>query len=170
MPTRGTTAWAAYDSVLCPFQSTCPRGARRAILRCVCRVNVEFQSTCPRGARRLLVTFNYHLWISIHVPTRGTTPGWGLQFTRLYFNPRAHEGHDPHTRQCDSSSLYFNPRAHEGHDMDPSALFGSKSFQSTCPRGARLMDTEDYDRFYRISIHVPTRGTTSYSVLYAVIR
>ena len=34
--------------------------------------------------------------------------------------------------------VYFNPRAHEGHDSEPSVWVPTHSFQSTCPRGARL--------------------------------
>ena len=35
-------------------------------------------------------------YISIHVPTRGTTPILGGTYdeSEVYFNPRAHEGHD----------------------------------------------------------------------------
>ena len=98
----------------------------------------RFQSTCPRGARRRA---------SIHDPVK------------IYFNPRAHEGHDPLCSHPPASTLFqstcprgarlsaygtrpqphnFNPRAHEGHDV-------------------RIVDILDV---FRISIHVPTRGTT----------
>ena len=76
---------------------------------------------------------------------------------------------------------YFNPRAHEGHDsMIPRMWIQIILFQSTCPRGARLIfllsprrggfqstcprgarrALQRGVRARRISIHVPTRGTT----------
>ena len=76
--------------------------------------------------------------ISIHVPTRGTTPYLECKFTGTDFNPRAHEGHDVAAAAAVSAAVHFNPRAHEGHD-------------------ARLAIFSEADG---ISIHVPTRGTT----------
>ena len=76
--------------------------------------------------------------ISIHVPTRGTT-----LIDKLWF--------------IDNN---FNPRAHEGHDVPHRAVRWIMVFQSTCPRGARpraAMRSHELE----ISIHVPTRGTTS---------
>ena len=61
----------------------------------------------------------------------------GVKLLPRYFNPRAHEGHDV----LSSTGLLchnFNPRAHEGHDG---------SWRGVVPGP-------------RISIHVPTRGTT----------
>ena len=76
--------------------------------------------------------------ISIHVPTRGTTSSLPLLQAFTYFNPRAHEGHDPAECIPAESCLYFNPRAHEGHDAESN-------------QGGDMVS---------ISIHVPTRGTT----------
>ena len=250
------------------FQSTCPRGARRAAawIRCA----EIFQSTCPRGARpRTAHTTNqqryfnpraheghdqtqlsrWWLWthfnpraheghdfwkpflpqyypisihvptrgttsssssrssssdpISIHVPTRGTTtitssvnvrlpfqstcprgarPGQtGSASGTVYFNPRAHEGHDEladhieryirisihvptrgTTKQISTGPAYryFNPRAHEGHDVVLADVLDDVAFQSTCPRGARRWLSRWLHHPTQISIHVPTRGTT----------
>ena len=76
---------------------------------------------------------------------------------------------------------YFNPRAHEGHDVWATTVASRTIFQSTCPRGARhpYEDIHPYHNQFqstcprgarrnlcmcilpgRISIHVPTRGTT----------
>ena len=141
------------------FQSTCPRGARPAIVT-VHIFELPFQSTCPRGARRCAAC---------------TIVVW------LHFNPRAHEGHDPLQDGFRSEADDFNPRAHEGHDVPRLNQSIPIQFQSTCPRGARLGGVVD-GRFCGlfqstcprgarlrhviiihaapISIHVPTRGTT----------
>ena len=98
------------------FQSTCPRGAR--LFRSVHNVRIVlFQSTCPRGARHAIRDAGSNMRISIHVPTRGTTI--------------AHFNQSP-------AQMYFNPRAHEGHDSLVRHRMGLSQFQSTCPRGARL--------------------------------
>ena len=115
VPTRGTTR--KHNRVLPDqrFQSTCPRGARRLcqvlcptgrphfnpraheghdlhyFMRATCK---RFQSTCPRGARRKIQFGRVVVRISIHVPTRGTTMSEEKWSRSLYFNPRAHEGHD----------------------------------------------------------------------------
>ena len=99
-------------------------------------------------------------YISIHVPTRGTTLSSNPVIFQQDFNPRAHEGHDCRlfwiiiifdisihvptrgtTRllRTDRRKRNFNPRAHEGHDTKSNLHILS----------------------LRISIHVPTRGTTS---------
>ena len=76
--------------------------------------------------------------ISIHVPTRGTTAAILSGNGSLYFNPRAHEGHDPNTGMSGIFQQDFNPRAHEGHDFKIELIIVQ----------------------FDISIHVPTRGTT----------
>ena len=135
VPTRGTTPSTVLNYTVDRFQSTCPRGARLLLLPLI-DIDIRFQSTCPRGARlrvtgksfkvifqstcprgaRLSSVYSYHPpFISIHVPTRGTTQIIARDRYLYNFNPRAHEGHD---------QLY------EGH-------FLPLLFQSTCPRGAR---------------------------------
>ena len=56
----------------------------------------------------------------------------------------------------------FNPRAHEGHDNILHVHMILKTFQSTCPRGARRFYLLQFSILQLISIHVPTRGTTSF--------
>ena len=229
------------------FQSTCPRGARPVVgvsysgggyfnpraheghdfIINLCHFPTRFQSTCPRGARRYQVcgivcrgNFNPRAheghdvtplfmtvtrFISIHVPTRGTTTtlllhshfkpfqstcprGARLGNTIAFyqtkdFNPRAHEGHDDSAKYCvlrggrisihvpTRGTTYtilcvqlandFNPRAHEGHDVKYNSAASLFAFQSTCPRGARQCPRKN-GAGHCISIHVPTRGTTSW--------
>ena len=71
---------------------------------------------------------------------------WSRMQKRLtgYFNPRTHEGYDSLRDPLLFRSQNFNPRTHEGYDdMIPSFRPSIKS----------------------ISIHVPTKGTTSYNIL-----
>ena len=63
---------------------------------------------------------------------------------RNYFNPRSHEGNDEVSILGFSALTDFNPRSHEGNDCVPHVLISDS---------------------YRISIHVPTRGTTIRCIL-----
>ena len=78
------------------------------------------------------------------------------------FNPRTHEG-------CDLLILvlwqrviiHFNPRTHEGCDHFAFlSLFLPIAFQSTHPRGVRLVEYLYHLPQDDISIHAPTRGAT----------
>ena len=115
------------------------------------------------------------------MPTRGTTTYNRVLKLDPNFNPRAHEGHDApallpggctpisihvptrgttHAPAPVHVSNYFNPRAHEGHDLRKTSRLNRWIFQSTCPRGARRQVGTHIIKFV-ISIHVPTRGTTT---------
>ena len=124
-----------------------------------------FQSTCPRGARRYYHDIKESRGISIHVPTRGTT-----QLTLCSFLGEISIHVPTRGTTCNTScifgSIYFNPRAHEGHDTHVKNTKIQNVFQSTCPRGARHAVSSMSPRL-NISIHVPTRGTT---ILYLVPR
>ena len=127
-------------SFLTKFQSTRPRGARRATD--VMKEIVEpFQSTRPRGARRGVGLHRAAgVLVSIHAPTRGAT--------RRRPAPCR-------WRPC------FNPRAHEGRDQDNVRIYSSSQrFQSTRPRGARHRRAPRGARWRLVSIHAPTRGAT----------
>ena len=104
-----------------------------------------FQSTCPRGARPTALRYTLTSDISIHVPTRGTTrTGCTLQ-CGVYFNPRAHEGHDLLV-EIDHICL-LNISIHvptRGTTMNLHLINLNKLFQSTCPRGARLLTLFPY--------------------------
>ena len=112
-----------------------------------------FQSTLPRGER--------HPLINIHIIAHGF---FGLfQILSSYFNPRSREGSDCRSLFRFSRSCDFNPRSREGSDVRnltqhsgrifisihapargatlpflPS-YFRHHSFQSTLPRGERLL-------------------------------
>ena len=99
--------------------------------------------------------------ISIHVPTRGTTstspPIPGIP----YFNPRAYARHDIPDSPALCLLLDFNPRAYARHDAIATVAIGAVlKFQSTCLREARHRPADRRCVRRRISIHVPTRGTT----------
>ncbi len=129
---------------------------------------VLFQSTRPRGARRALVPAAVRLLdVSIHAPARGATgcPCWSTPARRSFnpraragrdgrghraavgqhrFNPRARAGRDRGTPGCQGSSSRFNPRARAGRDVVVD--YPAKRitvFQSTRPRGARLQAAAD---------------------------
>ena len=142
------------------FQSTCLREARHG------RINVhrDLENFNPRAyARHDDIDTEQTILeiISIHVPTRGTTI----------------PGQRPH-----QSVTNFNPRAYARHDLRPGrTLLLGLVFQSTClrearpwPAGVSIPHGHFNPRAYarhdrrrcqrrasrRISIHVPTRGTT----------
>ena len=114
------------------------------------------------------------------MPTRGTTHACRLAGHAAYFNPRAHEGHDSHPVSSTSLrpiSIHVPTRGTTPRRSRSSAqpisihvptrgttslvtgLDSVSIFQSTCPRGARLL-LKWVQRCSSISIHVPTRGTT----------
>ena len=117
------------------FQSTCPRGARLHTgsphgfkQDFNPRAHEGHDADCPQAGGSGDFNPRAHeghdprtfardtlCFISIHVPTRGTTPPY----------PPAAVAAD------------FNPRAHEGHDVTVKQLITGATFQSTCPRGAR---------------------------------
>ena len=58
----------------------------------------------------------------------------------------------------------FNPRSHEGNDHCRDHFrFPYRPFQSTFPRGERRAIARTAIKSCRVSIHVPTRGTTGTS-------
>ena len=100
------------------FQSTFPRGERRAVGIQRNRME-EFQSTFPRGERQADRGGDAgYDGVSIHVPARGTTK------TVLYiradcvcFNPRSREGNDVAEFMAQYLVKHsFNPRSREGND------------------------------------------------------
>ena len=105
-----------------------------------------FQSTLPRREWHILRTVRIrHKTISIHTPTQGVTSfisGW-VRFT-AYFNPHSHAGSDLDWVTGRRDTLYFNPHSHAGSDYEtPIKHIDAKA----------------------ISIHTPTQGVTSYSVI-----
>ena len=182
VPTKGTTSFVllahtliyfnprtheGYDLItlflkLYPpvFQSTYPRRVRRLPVYLE-TMAIQFQSTYPRRVRpknsrleRCCIHFNprthegydcvtkcfcHILTISIHVPTKGTTVHDHKVYRFTFnFNPRTHEGYDCNCNNKLMALIYFNPRTHEGYD---------NSYRTS-------------NKSCRISIHVPTKGTT----------
>ncbi len=100
--------------------------------------------------------------ISIHVPTKGTTryrKSTGKNWK--YFNPRSHEGNDLIRTVWVFSVIYFNPRSHEGNDFHRYFLSGVMvDFNPRSHEGNDYIPDYMYAN-HLISIHVPTKGTTS---------
>ena len=124
----------------------------RAPTRGATSVIAQWQKACTisihaptRGATKFLVAGDYTTQISIHAPTRGAT----LVYFAIYkLNPD------------------FNPRSHEGSDSPlPLSLLLCFLFQSTLPRGERLLLFSTSYKDLLISIHAPTRGATHYKCL-----
>ena len=145
------------------FQSTRPRGARRAISDELA-ARASFQSTRPRGARltsarcasALSQGFNPRARagrdrrvrgrmvgrrdVSIHAPARGATrmPVRLLEAQSTCFNPRARAGRDAAGANSAIGGSRFNPRARAGRDAGAANIAAAgQAFQSTRPRGAR---------------------------------
>ena len=79
--------------------------------------------------------------ISIHAPARGAT-------CRKHSSPYSVTG-------------YFNPRSREGSDKrGKRPAIWILQFQSTLPRGERLVFDHRFLRCFPISIHAPARGAT----------
>ena len=120
------------------FQFTRPRGARRRGLHLVvvaARVSIHAPTG---GATRPRANQVRGACVSIHAPTGGATPEGGTIVPRQGFNSRAHGGRDP----CSCAWLR-----------------GSRRFQFTRPRGARLATT-GLCGIFEVSIHAPTGGAT----------
>ena len=99
------------------FQSTRPRGARRAG-RLISSRTIQFQSTRPRGARHSSMPF--------------TLDQIMFQSTR----PRGARPTEDQVKALIESG--FNPRARAGRDIVFGySTFANNMFQSTRPRGAR---------------------------------
>ena len=100
-----------------------------------------FQSTHPRGVRLVAGDGDaVYGGISIHAPARGATlKGVHNEILRYHFNPRTREG-------CDTISI--------------DGLGDEGEFQSTHPRGVRLLEHLSTHHLKYISIHAPARGAT----------
>ena len=96
----------------------------------------RFQSTCPRGARRGVAYATGTLTISIHVPTRGTTPNEarnGVFSISIHVPTRGTTTSDA----IDTAAGKFQSTCPRGARLPPCFLGIWSIFQSTCPRGAR---------------------------------
>ena len=88
---------------------------------------------------------------------------WNLdkRKNKIYFNPRTHEGYDVSYISSCLQHLYFNPRTHEGYDLIEK-IFHTK-IDNFNPRTHEGYDAVERSIRYAfgISIHVPTKGTTT---------
>ena len=137
VPTRGTTMVRSALIARIKFQSTCPRGARRTHAH-VHGYPLNFNPRAHEGHDNLRPYICERKFISIHVPTRGTTRQQPHQHPRTHFNPRAHEGHDLGILLF---IFTFDISIHvptRGTTLPAPERTSTIRFQSTCPRGARL--------------------------------
>ena len=160
VPTRGTTKWFftnyyMYDiSIHVPTRGTTLQPKEPTT---VCYFNPRAHEGHDHGSEQGSPDCN----ISIHVPTRGTTRVLKVVLPLVQFQSTCPRG-------------ARRRRRHQTLPLQP--------FQSTCPRGARLLFSLSFLLFFhfnpraheghdkinnylrsrkpRISIHVPTRGTT----------
>ena len=147
------------------FQSTRPRGARPQPLITL-PVTMMFQSTRPRGARLCsLSQYLFNLDVSIHAPAWGAT-AWPLpadQVARVSIHAPAW-GATAIYQASPGLAERFNPRARVGRDLmyrrRPLAI---APFQSTRPRGARLVPVFVPGCTGPVSIHAPAWGATRQS-------
>jgi len=110
----------------------------RDLLYCAIGQDFEFQSTRPRGARPRPGAAAQNFAVSIHAPAGGAT----IRVIACL--------------HC----LSFNPRARGGRDLIVLSGTEQPVFQSTRPRGARLM--HQAARFLgKVSIHAPAGGATT---------
>ena len=103
-----------------------------------------------------------HRVVSIHAPAGGATPSAGKKKPPCArFNPRARGGRDKGTVWAIKRILSFNPRARGGRDKAPSRIWTHQLlFQSTRPRGARLLRRPALLAVELVSIHAPAGGAT----------
>ena len=128
-------------------------------------LSLWFQSTFPQGERRCSwLKRSCAIIVSIHVPSRGTTTRiQEAERTHTGFNPRSHKGNDGYCGRYCSCRIRFNPRSHKGNDELPRVGEVFKCwFQSTFPQGERPTSALTNFRDLKVSIHVPTRGTTKW--------
>ena len=122
---------------------------------------LRFQSTFPRG-ERLIYTIRITLLVNFNPRSRvgNDCPNCGKHFIGTDFNPRSRVGNDA----IPPLSVHFHCisiHVPAWGTTIPAGVCSSMSlFQSTFPRGERLLSTFQKYRRYYISIHVPAWGTT----------
>ena len=128
-------------SFLTKFQSTRPRGARRATD--VMKEIVEpFQSTRPRGARQMRLC-----------PCAGARP---------CFNPRTHEGRDLAIRTSPSCVRTFQSTRPRGARRSPVTSHVRPQLVSIhAPTRGATGGAQGREDGGGVSIHAPTRGATA---------
>ena len=100
--------------------------------------------------------------ISIHAPARGATRNKmkQIEFANISIHAPARGATSSQSR-LSAFRRYFNPRSREGSDLRSQyATILRLQFQSTLPRGERLLQDSVKQRTILISIHAPARGAT----------
>ena len=138
-PARGATTLLGFSTTLQKFQSTLPRGERRAYARRPAGNNLISIHAPARGATEGTVYSGTSTGISIHAPARGAT------FTAL---------HD-----CINMFISIHAPA-RGATLLQCKLHFDLAFQSTLPRGERPYKIPAHRHSSEISIHAPARGAT----------
>ena len=144
------------------FQSTRPRGARRAFFQarlCNALISIHAPAWGATQGKNAWTTAHY---ISIHAPAWGATT-WSFVFccNAYHFNPRARVGRDRLPTRADDGRQHFNPRARVGRDKE--YLEKLLLWQHFNPR-ARVGRDEDglfEAKTVEISIHAPAWGATA---------
>ena len=178
------TATEPYSNSQKRFQSTLPRGERPG-KEDSNRSYEKFQSTLPRGERRRQIINEYLTCVDFNPRSRVGSDlcGGGYIHCRRDFNPRSRVGSDGYASIPVSDCHNFNPRSRVGSDyiqlfkygfvsdFNPRSRVGSDKigscgrrhswrFQSTLPRGERLVAEYDIRNGTEISIHAPAWGAT----------
>ncbi len=147
------------------FQSTQPRGLRPGLtplsqpntpisIHAATRAATSFKSISISG-------FD----ISIHAATRAATNAPANLFDRMRdFNPRSHEGCDPDKPETTVFTTISIHAATRAATLAVLVVPTSRLFQSTQPRGLRLLGGFYMRGVKRISIHAATRAATGVSV------
>ena len=185
-PTWGATLSIQKEASVCSvtFQSTHPRGVRPNEADAKNNGRGISIHAPTWGATHGEAGGQHRPAISIHAPTWGATREPQLRARRPFnFNPRTHVGCDLHKTFRRPFQRYFNPRTHVGCDLrfllikinmryfNPRTHVGCDSntwlrkaghwlFQSTHPRGVRLLIVLSVFVIISISIHAPTWGAT----------
>ncbi len=141
------------------FQSTRPRGARRAYRPSISSIR-SFNPRAHAGRDRFVHWTKQVYRVSIHAPTRGAT-SYFFQVMKKSFNPRAHAGRDRFGSAKISLacvSIHAPTRGATFNHVIRESVAGVSIHAPT--RGAtdrgRLRP-----KAFKVSIHAPTRGATS---------
>ncbi len=137
-PARGATNLAVLSVRSSRFQSTRPRGARRAWLHRCIRGQL-FQSTRPRGARHPLGGLRGIINEFQSTRPRGARQSGGLICRRI---------------GC------FNPRARAGRDPDSLDMIRVITVSIHAPARGATRHRFPGNHHPRVSIHAPARGAT----------
>ena len=160
-PTRGATSLGLGNQQPSPFQSTHPRGVRRALLAEACNLELVSIHAPTRGATEIAERHCKTNKVSIHAPTRGAT----IRGYMCHHNQDV-SIHAPTRGATHHDRAYANHLRVSIHAPTRGATSGTGinghivQFQSTHPRGVRQEVRYASETEMSVSIHAPTRGAT----------